>query len=138
MQMLTAPDWLQINQRLTIPVFRSTHGQQAASLSPKVATINNSAVLDAQQSDDKPSDAVIVPELPKSTVNKPTVLVPSVSLDYRVKAGDTLSLIARKHNISLQEIGKANELIHTGCKLTNGSLFLPFNTAVLRVKNSRQ
>jgi murein DD-endopeptidase MepM/ murein hydrolase activator NlpD len=108
---LTAPDWLQINQRLIIPVFRSTHGQQqAASLSPKVAKIDNSAVLDAQKSDNQPSDAVIVPELPKSAVNKPTVLVPSVWLDYRVKAGDTLSLIARKHNISLQQIGNANKL----------------------------
>jgi len=37
-------------------------------------------------------------------------LLPSARLDYRVKAGDTLSAIARKHDILLKEIVNANGL----------------------------
>ncbi len=114
---LTDPDRLQINQRLTIPRRHSstvgigaTYGQLTASLSPKVATIDNSAVLNAQKSKDTPSLAIIVPTLRLSAVNKPTVLLASARLDYRVKAGDTLSAIARQHNISLKEIVTANKL----------------------------
>jgi murein DD-endopeptidase MepM/ murein hydrolase activator NlpD len=103
----------------------ATHGQQAASLLPKLATIDESAVLSAQKSEKMLSAAVMVPDLPKVAVNEPTVVVPSVSLDYRVKAGDTLSAIARKYSISLKELVDANQLTNPNRLQINQRIAIP-------------
>jgi len=47
----------------------------------------------------------MVTDLTLSAFNKPTVCS-SARLDYRVKAGDTLSAIARKRDILLKEISE--------------------------------
>jgi len=66
---------------------------------------------------------MIVPELPLSAVNKPTVLLPSARLDYRVKL-EIRSRRSLASDISLKEIVNANKLTaQIGFKLINGSLF---------------
>lgn len=45
-----------------------------------------------------------------SAVNTPTIVAASGSLNYRVRAGDTLTAIARLHGISLAQIVQANHL----------------------------
>jgi len=102
----------------------------------KVATIDNSAVLNAQNSKDTPSLAVMVTDLTLSAVNKPTVLLPSARLDYRVKAGDIRSRRSLANAIFCSKKSSANKLASPDRQI-NCSLFLPFNTAVLPV-NCRQ
>jgi len=58
--------------------------------------------------DDTVQATMIVPELPPSAVNKPTVLLPSARLDYRVL--EIRSRRSRSHDISLKEIVNANKL----------------------------
>ena len=71
---------------------------------------SNDAVLDAQQSQQMPVAADVALDLPKSTVNEPTVVVPSVVPEYQVRAGDTLTAIAHNHGISISELANANRL----------------------------
>lgn len=62
---------------------------------------------------------------PTSAVNTPTVVAASGSLNYRVRAGDTLTAIAHLHGISVAEIVKANNLTAPDRLQINQSLTIP-------------
>lgn len=161
---LSDPDRLEINQQITIPPFQYSNpgatvvvqqppvegefnrssSWHAASLSPQVATSNESeqveveqvhppqtgssspAVLDAQKLEQTPVAAVLVPNIRSAVVNEPTVVVvTSVSPDYQVKAGDTLSAIARNYGISLSELVKVNQLSDPDLLQINQRITIP-------------
>lgn len=48
--------------------------------------------------------------LPNISVDRPMVLVPLQAIDYKVKAGDTLTAIARQHGLPLTTLIAANQL----------------------------
>lgn len=48
--------------------------------------------------------------LPKIAIDRPMVLVPLQAINYKVKAGDTLTAIARQHGLPLTALIAANQL----------------------------
>jgi len=79
------------------------------------------AIAASSDENDTVQATMIVPELPLSAVNKPTVLLPSARLDYRVKL-ESLA-IARKHDISLKEI--VNKMTAPRSASINQRLIIP-------------
>ena len=123
---LTTPDWLQINQRLTIPGQGAISRQRVVG-SQTIAT--NNAVIEAQ-SKETLKTAVMVPNLP-SAVSEPTVVVPSVSKSYLVEAGDTLSAIALSHDVSLNKLVSANHLTTPDQLQINQRLTIPAHSSTV-------
>lgn len=104
---------------------RTVGQQQAIVRSPEVAPNNDSAFLDAQMSPATADSAIVVSLERKIAVNEPTVVVPSIAGEYRVKAGDTLSEIAHHHGISLSELVKVNKLTDPDQLQINQRLTIP-------------
>lgn len=71
--------------------------------------MGDDAVFDLKKLENTPSDDVVL-SMPNSAVNEPTVVVPSALLSHQVKAGDTLTALARHHGISLSALVNANQL----------------------------
>jgi murein DD-endopeptidase MepM/ murein hydrolase activator NlpD len=104
-------------------VMGNTEGQNVAEQAPAVVTSNEAAILEAQNVQHRPEAVVVVPDV-QDAVNEPTV-VGKPSLDYQVKAGDTLSAIARNYGISLSDLVKTNQLSNPDLLEINQQIKIP-------------
>ena len=103
----------------TVPNSQEQSSNQA-SLTPLVVETS----VGQQPDDSSAQEAVVVPDVPNA-VNEPTGVVASVSPDYQVRPGDTLSAIARHHGILLSELVHANQLSDPNLLEINQQIRIP-------------
>jgi len=101
----------------------SPSGILRQAMPPAVVTSNEAAIIEAQNVQPTPEAVVVVPDV-QDAVNEPTV-VGKPSLDYQVKAGDTLSAIARNYGISLSDLVKTNQLSNPDLLEINQQIKIP-------------
>lgn len=135
---LTNPNLLEINQQIRIPTFKSTSTasqstadgqQQLAALPLQTTTSNESKEFNLAQPHQQIRAAVTVPPVPKAIVNEPNLAVPATEINYQVKAGDTLTAIARNQGVPLAEIIKANNLADPNRLQISQQIKIPASTA---------
>jgi len=73
----------------------------------------------------QPAAVAVVPELPKTAVDQPTVVVPSAEIDYQVKAGDTLTAIASTQGVPISKLVRANHLTNPNLLEINQQIKIP-------------
>ncbi|MCU0569717.1 MAG: LysM peptidoglycan-binding domain-containing protein [Oculatellaceae cyanobacterium Prado106] len=134
---LSNPDWLKVNQALTIPETAApasatpatavppTSSSGLITQLPTAAPIQQAAVVPetvtpvASQSVSQPVTAPAAPTRTAQSVVPPTASVQRVAantnssadlVSYRVGPGDTLARIARSHNITPSELARTNRI----------------------------
>lgn len=110
------------NQANTTTVKVATLGQKQAALLSPVNTSKDSANGDNQKLQ-TPTTAGIVPDV-QSAADEPTAAGAS-SPEYQVKAGDTLTAIARTYGISVSELVNANQLNNPNQLQINQQIRIP-------------
>lgn len=97
--------------------------QSMASAQPEVAA-EEIAVVGSEKLQ-QPAAVTVVPELPKTAVDQPTVVIPSAEIDYQVKAGDTLTAIASTQGVPISKLVRANHLTNPNLLGINQQIKIP-------------
>lgn len=97
--------------------------QSMAIAQPEVAA-EEIAVVGSEKLQ-QPAAVAVVPELPKTAVDQPTVVIPSAEIDYQVKAGDTLTAIASTQGVPISKLVRANHLTNPNLLEINQQIKIP-------------
>jgi murein DD-endopeptidase MepM/ murein hydrolase activator NlpD len=112
------------NVPYTIPSPTQTATQEAETTTPQTAE-NQSIVAERTQPKTLEAQTVfVISEVPEDT-NKASVQVASLATEYQVKPGDTLTAIARAHDVALDELVSANQITNPDQLQINQSITIP-------------
>ncbi|AFZ31695.1 Peptidase M23 [Gloeocapsa sp. PCC 7428] len=98
--------------------------QEAETTTPQTAE-NQSIIAERTQPKTlEPETVFVISEVPEDT-NKASVQVASLATEYQVKPGDTLTAIARAHDVALDELVSANQIANPDQLQINQSITIP-------------
>jgi len=99
-----------LKQESLAPLAEGAAKQQSMAIAQPEVAPEEIVVFNSQKLPQQPAAVAVVPELPKTAVDQPTVVAPSAEIDYQVKAGDTLTAIASTQGVPLSQLVSANHL----------------------------
>ncbi|EAZ91473.1 LysM peptidoglycan-binding domain-containing M23 family metallopeptidase, partial [Crocosphaera chwakensis] len=134
---------LEENEQSDIPVVPSLEPQTTAKIEPDqpiplnvIPADEDSKTPESPRSIDltNPEQTSFIPPK-RPTVPKPTIKETEKS--YRVRSGDTLNSIARRHGISTQALIRANGITNANLIRVNQTLMIPQTNTVAQAKSTQ-
>ncbi len=129
---------LEDREKSTLPVVPSLQQQTTAKLEPNQPIPLN--VIPPEEKTPEVGQQIDLTTPEQTSFRQPRTVVPQPSVrvtkkSYRVRPGDTLNSIARRHSISARELIRANGITNANLIKVNQTLVIPQKTTVA---NSRQ